>query len=76
MKLCWLVISYQPFQISTNNVPVNTPSCLEHCNLHQLISPSLLPLFIISFHQLSHMPTRLSICRLPACHSFLYPLLL
>ena len=66
MKLCWLVISYQRFQISANDVPVNTPSYLTRCNLPQLISSSLLPLSITSFHQLSHTPTRLSIYYLPA----------
>ena len=76
MKLCRLVISYQRFQISANDVLVNTPSYLERCNLHQLISSSLLPLSITAFHQLSHTLTRLSIYYLPACLAFLYPLLL
>ena len=84
MKLCWLVICYQRFQIFTNDVPVNTLSYLERCNLHQLISSSLLPFFLslslslshTFFHQLSHMLTRLSVYYLPACLAFLYPLLL
>ena len=76
MKLCWLVISYQRFQISANNVPVSTPSYLEHCNLHQLISSTLLAVSITSFHQLSHTPTCLSIYYLHACLAFLYPFLL